>query len=229
MEVKVLGNGELGSVISQLLKVEALGANQITSIKNCIIFNCTPAEALPEITKHQPDFIINCCKGVHQGKLPTDYLYNNNRLVSIGGYYKGRDLTNAKLPIYVGGNLQEEILDIIKKIFSIEGTSNNSRNIELAGILKNIYLLDYSLKFEDILKEISDHNLLDEQALRAFIDDYKKCIEYKSRNYLFGKIFHQTNKVDHLSELGLVEGYNSLDHITLDTPLVNKIKKMYKK
>jgi len=229
MEIKVLGNGELGSVIAQLLGVEALGASSIAKIKDCVIFNCTPAEALPEITKHQPDFIINCCKGVYQGKLPSDYLHNNNRLVSIGGYYKARHLANEKVSIYVGGNLETEILNIIKRIFNIRGASDNARNIELAGILKNIYLLDYSLKFEDIIKEISDHNLLDDQALEAFIDDYKKCIKYQSRNYLFGKIFHQTKKVDHINELGLVEGYNSLPHISLDTPLVNKIKKMYKK
>lgn len=229
MEIKVLGNGELGSVISQLLEVKALGPNNITEIKNCVIFNCTPAEALPKIALHQPDFIINCCKGAYQGKLPSDYLHNNNRLISIGGYYKAKHLANEKVPIYVGGNLQQEILDIIKKIFNIQGTSDNARSIELAGILKNIYLLDYSLKLDDVLQEIANHNLLDQPSLKAFIEDYQKCIAHESRNYLFGKIFHKTKNVDHINDLGLVEGYNSLDHISLDTPLINKIKTMYKK
>lgn len=229
MGIKVLGNGELGSIISKLLNVEALEEDGIHKIKDNIIFNCTPSEALPHITKHQPSFVINCCKGVLNGKLPSDYLQGNNKLVSIGGYYKARHLNEGRVPVYVGGDLEDEILDIINKIFDIQGTTNNSKNIELAGILKNVYLLDYSLSFDDIILEIKEHNLLDDTSLQAFIEDYQKCIKHESRNYLFGKIFHQTKNTNHLNELGLVEGYNSLPHITLDTPIIKKIKKLYKK
>jgi|GEM_PF-6369297 len=229
MGLKVLGNGELGSIIAKLLNVQALEAHNIHEIKDNIIFNCTPSEALPHISKHRPAFIINCCKGVLNGKLPSDYLKENTKLVSIGGYYKARHLNEGKVSVYVGGDLETEVLDIIKQIFDIKATSDNSKNIELAGILKNLYLLDYSLNFDDVIQEIKDHNLLDDTSLQAFIEDYQKCIEHKSRNYLFGKIFHQTKNTDHLNELGLVEGYNSLPHITLDTPLIQKIKRLYKK
>jgi glycerol-3-phosphate dehydrogenase len=230
MEIKVLGDGELGSVIAKILNVEALEEDGINKIKNCVIFNCTPANALPSIIKYQPKFIINCCKGVYKGKFPSDYLHNDNNLVSIGGYYKAKHIIDERTPIYVGGNLDPQILDIIKKVFNIKGLSNSSKNMEMAGVLKNVYLLDYSLKFEEIKKEILDHNLLDNQSLQAFTDDYKNCVEHQTRNYLFGKMFYENHNItDSIEKLGLVEGYNALSHIKIDTPLINKIKKLYEK
>ncbi|MGQ4874281.1 MAG: hypothetical protein ACP6IY_09455 [Promethearchaeia archaeon] len=186
-EIKIIGKGKLGKSINKITKWEFIDRNNLQEINNLIVINCTPASALPKISKYKPKYIINCCKGMYKGKTASDYFKKN--ITSIGGFYKHQNIKN-KLTVYIS-KTPIKIKKELEKVFNLKEVISTSKQIEMSGVIKNLLLI-YHTKF----------------CVESFLDDFQECINYGSRNEKFSKMFFKYNyPLKYIKEkLGTIEG-----------------------
>ncbi len=240
-KILIVGNGTLGkaiyfslykkNIVSKAIDKEDIN---LTNFNNYdIIFICVPSFALKDLTNKLPKnkTIISCTKGILENRLPSEWLPID---ISVGGFYKAEKIYSKKIKIYLGykTKLNKDAEKIIKQIFKIKGKTNKIKEIELVSVLKNIYLL-YSTQEKDLSKilfELKSYNITSKVAIKAFLDDYKCGIKYKTRNRLFSELFFLKNKTinEIKQEIGLVEGLESLKNLTYKTELVSTIYKKIK-
>jgi len=198
MVVKILGYGELGKAFHKLFpQATIITENNLEEINNSIVINCTPASALPEISKYTPKHIINCCKGMIDNKTASDFFEN---ISSIGGYYKANIITENLL-LRVSREIPDEILNYLKQYITIVRINNSAKEVEMAGVIKNVLLLFNTQFSQD-----------------AFIHDYNGCIFNGSRNQKFSQLFFNDKKsVKEIEkDLGLIEGISISKQVLSD-------------
>lgn len=225
--MKILGNGELGSMLSKVFQIPVINRKNMKEIENSIIINCTPASALPEISQYNPKLIINCCKGIYKNKTTSDY-FPNTEIISVGGYYKAKYIPIRKQNIYLSSTNNINVVKFLSNYFNVCYTKASSKEIEMSGVLKNIYLLGHE-KYPSnyILDEvITEEHLTNNEAISSFIADFVGCKLYGSRNAEFSTLFYKHKNSIKLiqSKLKLIEGLNALNNYECNSSIIQSIR-----